>query len=507
MRRRGSPFPRVADRFVHQVEDVEAAAGRDLLLYQRVRILAADVDRLVTCVRAADERELEVRLCWEKADDAVVEATCPCTAAHRGRLCRHVWATMLLFEEQEGRIPGNAPLNVEITEEEIPWPEQRRYTTLRSGLKGYFYRHDPEEEDDEESETPWREELRKLKEQTRPRLRRLEVHYRLDRWNSLDGELFVSLYQRAVKKSGKLGAFKSLKIHEAEARELPDPADREILALLLSTASTEKVDRRYASYHDKPRRYDVGTVPSLAYRTALPLLCSTGRFHWWRGDHYNHELVELAWDEEPWRFVLGVEPHETFGEGRVHGILERTTEEGVLRRPLAETDLVLTHGLVLLDGTFSPLHTGDAKAWIRRLDDDGDIVLPLDEVPAFVDELRALPSLPPLDLPRDLDFEQVAVTPERGLTCRLGLNLTAADYVFILDPWWNPAVEAQAIDRTHRIGQTRPVFAYRLVTRGTVEEKILTLQDTKRQLADALLADSARGIRNMTAGDLEVLFS
>ncbi|MCG8456757.1 MAG: DEAD/DEAH box helicase, partial [Holophagales bacterium] len=70
----------------------------------------------------------------------------------------------------------------------------------------------------------------------------------------------------------------------------------------------------------------------------------------------------------------------------------------------------------------------------------------------------------------------------------VGLNLTAADYVFILDPWWNPAVEAQAVDRAHRIGQTRPVFAYRLISRGTVEEKILKLQGSKKQLADAILS-------------------
>src|SRR5207248_7828643 len=68
----------------------------------------------------------------------------------------------------------------------------------------------------------------------------------------------------------------------------------------------------------------------------------------------------------------------------------------------------------------------------------------------------------------------------------LGLNLTAADYVFLLDPWWNPAVEQQAIDRTHRIGQTRPVTAYRLVARGTVEEKVIELQHRKRALAQAL---------------------
>jgi SNF2 family DNA or RNA helicase len=68
-----------------------------------------------------------------------------------------------------------------------------------------------------------------------------------------------------------------------------------------------------------------------------------------------------------------------------------------------------------------------------------------------------------------------------------GLNLTAAEYVFLLDPWWNPAVEAQAIDRAHRIGQTQRVFAYRLIARDTVEEKVLALQATKRELADAII--------------------
>ncbi|MEM7583984.1 MAG: DEAD/DEAH box helicase [Acidobacteriota bacterium] len=89
----------------------------------------------------------------------------------------------------------------------------------------------------------------------------------------------------------------------------------------------------------------------------------------------------------------------------------------------------------------------------------------------------------------------------------LGLNLTAADYVFILDPWWNPAVEAQAVDRAHRIGQTRPVFAYRLIASDTVEEKILELQQSKRQLADAILNASGSMIRDLTADDLQLLLS
>jgi SNF2 family DNA or RNA helicase len=89
----------------------------------------------------------------------------------------------------------------------------------------------------------------------------------------------------------------------------------------------------------------------------------------------------------------------------------------------------------------------------------------------------------------------------------LGLNLTAAQYVFLLDPWWNPAVETQAIDRAHRIGQTNRVFAYRLVARGTVEEKVLELQHTKRELADAILGADNSLIRNLGKEDLHLLLS
>jgi SNF2 family DNA or RNA helicase len=88
-----------------------------------------------------------------------------------------------------------------------------------------------------------------------------------------------------------------------------------------------------------------------------------------------------------------------------------------------------------------------------------------------------------------------------------GLNLTAADYVYILDPWWNPAVEAQAVDRAHRIGQDKRVFAYRLICRNTVEEKILELQQDKRALADAIVSADNSLIRNLTADDLQLLLS
>ncbi len=89
----------------------------------------------------------------------------------------------------------------------------------------------------------------------------------------------------------------------------------------------------------------------------------------------------------------------------------------------------------------------------------------------------------------------------------VGLNLTAADYVYIVDPWWNPAVEQQAIDRTHRIGQTKNVFAYRMICTDTVEDKILKLQERKRALARDLIADDESFVKSLTKEDVEYLFS
>jgi non-specific serine/threonine protein kinase len=89
----------------------------------------------------------------------------------------------------------------------------------------------------------------------------------------------------------------------------------------------------------------------------------------------------------------------------------------------------------------------------------------------------------------------------------VGLNLTAADYVYIVDPWWNPAVEQQAIDRTHRIGQTKNIFAYRMICKDTIEDKIVQLQEKKRLLAKELIADDATFVKSLTREDVEYLFS
>jgi SNF2 family DNA or RNA helicase len=87
-----------------------------------------------------------------------------------------------------------------------------------------------------------------------------------------------------------------------------------------------------------------------------------------------------------------------------------------------------------------------------------------------------------------------------------GLNLTAAEYVFLLDPWWNNAVEQQAIDRTHRIGQTKNIFAYKMICRDTIEEKIVYLQQRKKQLSEDLVSEEEGFVKRLSEEDITFLF-
>ena len=88
----------------------------------------------------------------------------------------------------------------------------------------------------------------------------------------------------------------------------------------------------------------------------------------------------------------------------------------------------------------------------------------------------------------------------------VGLNLTAADTVIHYDPWWNPAAENQASDRAHRIGQDKPVFVYKLIVAGSIEERIVTLQEKKAALAEGILANDEAALEKFGENDLAALF-
>ena len=87
----------------------------------------------------------------------------------------------------------------------------------------------------------------------------------------------------------------------------------------------------------------------------------------------------------------------------------------------------------------------------------------------------------------------------------VGLNLTSADYVFILDPWWNPATERQAVDRAHRIGQLNTVFTYKFISRNSVEEKNVKLQEHKQQLSDSLIKTEESFFKSLSKDDIAAI--
>ena len=154
-----------------------------------------------------------------------------------------------------------------------------------------------------------------------------------------------------------------------------------------------------------------------------------------------------------------------------------------------------------MDDESTQCKVGSSDPQTERGQEEGHKALVFSQFTSFLAIVRRVGAEGCLRIPRRQDapprsgVETVQNDPECKLFLislkagGLGLNLTAADYVFLLDPWWNPAVEAQAIDRAHRIGQAKRVFAYRLITRETVEEKVLALQAIKRELADAILSE------------------
>jgi superfamily II DNA or RNA helicase len=163
---------------------------------------------------------------------------------------------------------------------------------------------------------------------------------------------------------------------------------------------------------------------------------------------------------------------------------------------MQELQLLLSEHRVLLFSQFSSMLRLLAeecdRAGITYFLLDGQT--PAKKRAAMVREFQEKPTAPRLFL----------ISLKAGNT---GLTLTAADYVFLFDPWWNTAVEQQAIDRTHRIGQTKNVFSYRLICRNTVEEKILELQQRKKRLAGELIVAEKDFVKNLAHDEITYLFS
>jgi superfamily II DNA or RNA helicase len=244
-------------------------------------------------------------------------------------------------------------------------------------------------------------------------------------------------------------------------------------------------------------------------------------------------LSDLPEKTEQTLFVeLGEEQRKAYDELRHHFRAELSGRIG--RLGIGRSRIAVLEALLRLrqtachPGLVDPARIDDPSAkldtLLEHLDeviDEGHKVLVFSQFTSFLAILRRKLDARPLPYEyldgRTTDRQARVARFQEDPDCRLflvslkaggqGLNLTAADYIYILDPWWNPAVEAQAVDRAHRIGQTRRVFAYRLIARDTVEEKILALQDKKRELAESIVRADAGVVANLTPEDVELLLS
>jgi SNF2 family DNA or RNA helicase len=234
------------------------------------------------------------------------------------------------------------------------------------------------------------------------------------------------------------------------------------------------------------------------------------------------ERVELAEDQRDLYESVRVAVHE-----EVRREIERL---GLARSRIAVLDALLKlrqaccdPRLVKLEGA-ARAHSSAKLTWLvenlQQLVDEGRSTLVFSQFTSMIDLMK-----PELDRAGIPYVELVGSTVDRATPVRrfqsgevpvflislraggTGLNLTAADTVILYDPWWNPMVERQAMDRAHRIGQDKPVFVYKLIAAGTVEEKILQLQSHKAGLAESLFEAAEVSTLNLRAEDIDDLLS
>jgi superfamily II DNA or RNA helicase len=287
---------------------------------------------------------------------------------------------------------------------------------------------------------------------------------------------------------GILGASSTLSAHSEELRD-PAPATRELLARALRPFILRRTKEQVA--------------PELPAKVEQTLYCELPpkqrRLYDELRDHYRSSLGTRIDEQGLGRTkILVLEALLRLRQAACHpGLVDRDRAA----EPCAKLDLLLPQLREVLAEGHKALVFSQFTSFLAlvrdHLDAEGISYLYLDgrtrDRQAKVETFQS-----------DSDCRLFLISLKAG---GLGLNLTAADYVYLLDPWWNPAVEAQAIDRAHRIGQIRPVFASRIVARDTVEEKILELQKSKRQLADAVIQADESLLAGLSREDLELLLS
>ncbi|MEM8996119.1 MAG: SNF2-related protein, partial [Acidobacteriota bacterium] len=355
-------------------------------------------------------RTYEVQIDWfDSEHSGILTASCSCPTYIAGRLCKHIWAT-LLTADQRGiakRVAGTGPLQVFL--------ESSGDSDGETGLNGGIAAS---------SKKSWRAQFKDLRQSLSDHRdahaeqdpRRL-VHYRLNVLKSLSSQqLVIDLYQKTGRASD--AALRQLSLGERDMAQQLDCSDHELLGVILAVTPTtsSQIPSLATLGLEKAEGASLsGVLPPVLYDTLLPRLCETGRFGWIQGlEEANVEHHALEWqDGSPWEFVLEVERQSTGDQPttRISGRLERDGVGVDISDPL-----LLLDGVVVFRDRVARLETGDHFPWIDQVRSDSEIEVPESEIDAMLEDLWSMPTLPPLDIPIQWQLDEYLIEPQPGIS-------------------------------------------------------------------------------------------
>ncbi len=403
-----------------EVDEAEQQRGKSCFRDHRVLVLDLEDDRLTATVLESEAAPREVCLDWSQAAGADrLLVSCDCPRFDDLTECQHVWAT-LLAADREGigeRIPGESPLFLEPLDDPGAFPGRTLGPPLPSGLAPH---HPglidplmfPPLRSHKARPKQWRDQLRTVRTLAgwrRPEgaappsasTQRREAWFLLSTYDTGSSRpLAVLLHQRQEKTNGELGKVKRLSLRRQNLASF-NTADRELLELFLTLKSAEDYEQQRLS---SPSQV---SLPPALYNTVLPRLAASGHFALLQGAGADPaQAPPLAWDPQPWSFVLELEPTDDGSAARLTGRLRRGDES----RPVAESLASFRGGLLLFPDTLVRLSAAAEEAWLSLLRDER-ITVPTAQREQLLDELWDMPVLPRLELPPEWAHEVATPTP------------------------------------------------------------------------------------------------
>ncbi|MGE5305191.1 MAG: SNF2-related protein [Alphaproteobacteria bacterium] len=407
----------LTEKLFKQVNHIAQERGKSYFMNGRVKFVEGDSWRANAKVQGSSLYDVGIVF-----EDDFLDVQCSCPYFEREmETCKHIWATLLAAERQGLlKIPGTKK-SLRIFESYELYEDTDDDSPITHDGDGGVSSHGTSAARTKPRPLDWRQHLRALRgameSATRPpapALAERKLFYCIDAGNTLEWQrLIVEVGQRERKANGSWGKLKSRRFRADELEQLPEPMDRQILAILLG--ARQELGYSYPSYHYEsvPAQY---MLPATLWDVLLPLMCGTGRC-FLRTSATIDGCTPLAWDDgETWEFWLKVEPHSSGEHYQITGALRREDRQVDVTQPI----LLVSGGLVFLNGHVARLQDHGAFEWISLLRSGESLSFPKAEAESFVDTLVSLPRQPRLALPEELRFEMASISPTPRLVIKRG---------------------------------------------------------------------------------------